>query len=229
MERFIGRIKKIEGEEITFRLDRRVDINSLSRLSDGNYPTAEIVFSDQRGITPEQRKKAWAMINDVSRYTGYDPIDAEMWLKGYFMAETGNDYFSLSDCNVETARAFISHLIEFCFTWNIPFKDKGIHMADDVSKYLWLCIKHRKCVVCGLQADIHHVDTVGMGNDRRYVNHGELRLMAVCRKHHQEAEQIGQERFDRMNHVTGIRLNEKDLVEFRITTQKNVDSHRKGD
>lgn len=226
VQRFIGKIKRVSGNEVTFTLDNGIDLTSLSRLSDGNLPTAEVVFRDQRMITPEQRKKAWALIHDVSRYTGYDPMDSQMWLKTYFMADTGSEYFSLSNCNVELARSFISYIIEFCFKFNIPFKDKGITLTDDASRFFWLCIKYRKCAICGLHADIHHVDTVGMGNDRRKVDHGERRMIALCRNHHQEVDRIGQETFDRLHQVQGIRLNDKDLVAFRITTKENVENHK---
>lgn len=214
--RYIGKIKRISGNEITFDLDERVDVSELSRLSDGDFPTADVVFSDQRVISPEQRKKAWALLNDISRHTGYHPVDAEGWMKAYFMADTGSDYFSLSNCSVTTAREFISYLIEFCFQWNIGFKGKGLEMADDVRKYLWLCIKHRKCALCGQKADVHHIDAIGAGRDRREYDHTQSHLIALCRKHHNQAHQMGQRTFEERFKVQGIKLSARDVKDFKI-------------
>lgn len=215
--RRIGKLKRVHNDEdFTFELDERVDLLELARLSDDDSIVAEIRFNDNRIISAEQRKKAWALIGDISRWSGYSMSEASEQMKIQYMLEADIDFFSLSDCSVSTAREFISYMIEFAFKWDIPFKDKGITLTDDENKFLWLCIKHRKCVVCGKKADVHHVDAVGMGRDRRTVNNTENRLMAVCREHHNAIEYIGQEEFDRVNHVQGILLNARDLKEFRI-------------
>lgn len=223
MERHVGKLVRINGQEVTFLLTEPLDIERLGRLTDSpnpvisfKTPVAEITFFDNRRISPEQRKKIFALFEEISAYTGHFPTEVREILECRFIAQEGIEYFSLSDVNKTIAREFISYLIEFCFTWNIPFKDKGITMADDVSKYLWLCIKHRKCCVCGKDADRHHVDTVGMGRDRRKVNHSEHRFMALCRKHHQEVDLIGQETFDELNHVQGVKLSPEDVKEFGI-------------
>lgn len=222
----VGKVVKIEGNTITFELDEGVDIGELSRFSDGLQPSAEIKFDDNRVINAEQRKKIYALFGDIAIKSGHNPIEIKDWMKFYYMAEYDADYFSLANCEKSVATKFISYLIEFCFKWGIPFKDKGIHLADDVSRYLWLCLKYRVCCVCGKKADVHHCDSVGMGNNRRFVNHGERFLMAICREHHQEVGEIGQEEFDAKYLVMGIKLNDEHLVEFKITTQKNVDEHR---
>lgn len=222
----VGKVVKMEGNIVTFELDEGVDIGELSRFSDGLQPSAEIKFDDNREITAEQRKKVYALFRDIAMKSGHNPIEIKDWMKFYYMAEYDEDYFSLSNCEKSVATNFISYLIEFCFKWGIPFKDKGIHMADDVSRYLWLCLKYRVCCICGRKADVHHCDSVGMGNNRRLVNHGERFLMAICREHHQEVGEIGQVTFDEKYLIMGIKLNDEHLVEFGITTQKNVDRHR---
>lgn len=222
----VGKVVKMEGNTVTFELDEGVDIGELSRFSDGLQPSAEIKFDDNRIITAEQRKKIYALFGDIAIKSGHNPIEIKDWMKFYYMAEYDADYFSLANCSKSLATSFISYLIEFCFEWGIPFKDKGITLTDDASRFFWLCIKYRKCAICGLHADIHHVDTVGMGNDRRKVDHGERRLIALCRNHHQEVERIGQATFDRLHQVQGIKLNDRDLVAFKITTKENVENHK---
>lgn len=223
MERYVGQLIRIVGNEVTFILDRDVDLAKLARLN-GNEPEqvwqkspiAEVSFFDQRRISPEQRKKIFALFEEISVFTGFLPMEVREIMEVRFIAEYGGEYFSLSDVDKTTAKDFISYLIEFCFQWDIPFKDKGITLADDVSRYLWLCLKYRKCCVCGKPADRHHVDTVGMGRNRRTVDHSEHRMMALCREHHQEIDLIGQDTFDEFNHVMGIKLSPQDVKEFKI-------------
>lgn len=214
--RRIGVVTRINGDEVTFLLDERLDFNELSRLSDSEHVVAEIKFHDNRRITPEQRKKIFALCRDIANKTGHFQKEIVDFMKYMFLEERDEDWFSLSDCSVTMAREFITFLIDFCFEFGIPFKDKGIHLTDDINAYLFLCIKHRMCAICGRRADIHHVDTVGIGRDRRKVRHDELRLIALCRNHHTEAHKIGQETFDKKHHVQGILVKPDDLRKFKI-------------
>lgn len=214
---YVGELRNLKGKRyITFEVDADVDIGELSRFSDDTSIKAEITFDDNRKLSADQRKKAWALMNEIARWSGYNPVDVEGWMKAYFMADTGEDYFSLSNCSVTTARRFIRYLIDFCFKWNVPFKTRGIELADDVSAYLYLCLKHRKCAICGQHADIHHTDAVGSGRDRTHIDHSKHRLLALCRRHHNEAHKIGQLSFNRKYKVAGIKLSERDIKRFRI-------------
>lgn len=213
---YVGRLTKVNGQEVTFFLNERPDIEELSRFSDSNILQAEVTFDDNRRLSADQRKKAWALINDIARHTGFNPVEAGDWMKAYFMAETGNDYFSLSDCSVTIARLFISYLINFCFEWNIPFKGKGLELHDDIRKYLWLCIKHRKCALCGLKGEIHHMNAIGAGRDRKTIDHSNHDLICLCRKHHNEAHSIGRQTFEDKHKAQGIKLVAEDVKRFRI-------------
>lgn len=215
--RIYGEMMETDGETILFHLDEKVDVMELRRINDGEGRyRAEIVFDDNRIISSLQRKKAWALMGDISRWTGYSMLEVAEQMKIRFCIEQNMEWLSLSNCSVTDARNFITFLIDFCFEWNIPFKEKGLDLHDDIRAYLWLCIKHRKCAICGLKADIHHVDTVGMGRDRRKVRHDELRMIALCRKHHSESHNIGQSTFDEKYMVQGIKLNDDDIKKFKI-------------
>lgn len=213
---YVDQLLEIRGDEVVFKLDEFPDIDRLKQLSDDGYLKAEIRFDDNRRITAEQRKKTWALIGDIAKHTGFNPIEAGDWMKAYYMAESGAEYFSLSNCSVTTARLFISYIIEFCFLWNIPFKKKGMEMHDDINAYVWLCIKYRKCVLCGQKADWHHIDAVGAGNNRKTVDHSSRRLIALCRRHHNEAHQIGKDTFLNKHHIDGIKLTKQQIKEIDI-------------
>jgi len=214
---YVGKLKKVIENEVTFDIDERLDLDELRRFSFNDESIiAEIHFKDKRDISPEQRKKAYALIRDVSRWSGYTIVEAKEQMKVEYILRTGNDWLSLGDCSVTEAKAFISAILEFCFEYNVPFKDKGLEMADDIQHFLYMCIKHRKCVICGRRADIHHVDTVGMGRDRRKVDNTENRLMAVCRSHHGELHARGQEVFDKKYHVQGIKIDKESLKKLKL-------------
>lgn len=212
----VGKLIGVNGEKIEFDIGESLDLDRLRRFSPNEFISAEIRFSDKRRITPMQRKKAYALIRDVSRWTGYTVLESKEQMKVEYVVRTGEEWFSLSDCSVSVTRAFISIMMEFCFENNIPFKDKGLALTDDINHYLFICIKHRKCAICGKKADIHHVDTVGMGRNRRKVDHTENRLIALCRDHHIKAHSMGQEQFDKKHHVSGIKVNKEIIKELKL-------------
>ena len=61
-------------------------------------------FDDGRTITAEQRKKAYAVLADITGYTGNMPEQEKELQKYFYIERYGAPYFSLSDCTVSTAR-----------------------------------------------------------------------------------------------------------------------------
>lgn len=182
-----------------------------------NVMHGEIRVDDGRRISSDQRKKIYALCRDVSDYTGHDVEDLkENILKAGFMIKEDRDYFSLSDVDMTTARYFIEYILEFCFEWDVPLSDKTVVLAKEVNNYLYLCLRHRRCAVCGRYADVHHVDAVGSGRNRNKVDHTKLRMIALCREHHQETHTIGWLTFRSKYHVQGILFNEKSLKELGL-------------
>lgn len=177
----------------------------------------EIRVDDGRRISSEQRKKIYALCRDISDYTGHDVEDLkENILKVGFMIKEDRDYFSLSDVDMTTARYFIEYILEFCFEWDVPLNEKTVALAREVNNYLYLCLRYRRCAICGRYADIHHVDAVGYGRNRNKVDHTKLRMIALCREHHQETHTIGWLTFKSKYHVEGILLNKESLKELGI-------------
>ncbi len=119
------------------------------------------------------------------------------------------DLFSLSDVDMSTARDFIDWLVELCVVHGIPCIDTLLNRCEDIGRYLYACVANRRCAVCGARADIHHVDSVGSGVDRRKTHHLGKRVQPLCRKHHSEVESTGQETFDRKYCMDSIRLDER--------------------
>lgn len=165
---------------------------------------AEIRFDDGRHISAEQRKKAYATIGDIADWTGYLPEEMKEILKYQHMMRTGDAYFSLSNCSMDTAREFINTILEFALENGIPLSDNAIERTDDIGRYLYYCLLHKKCAICGKDGEIHHEDAIGMGNDRTKVDDSSYKKICLCREHHTLAHSLGVIRFREMHKVYGI-------------------------
>ena len=76
---------------------------------------------------------------------------------------------------MDTAREFINTMLDYALEQGIPLLDFALNRTDDIGHYLYACLKLRKCAISGREGEIHHVDTIGMGNDRRKVDDSEYR------------------------------------------------------
>lgn len=173
---------------------------------------AEMRIDDGRHISAEQRRKAYATIRDIADYTGYLPEEQKEWLKYLHIINTGCGYFSLSDCTMDTAREFINTILEYALENGVPLSEEAVNRTDDTGRYLYFCIMNRKCAVCGKPGEIHHEDTIGMGNNRRTVDDSGHRKICLCRLHHTIAHQMGVARFREMYKVYGITVKEQEKV-----------------
>ncbi|MGE4213802.1 MAG: putative HNHc nuclease [Anaerotignaceae bacterium] len=192
--------------------------NSREEIMAKKINRVEIRFDDGRTITADQRKKAYAIIGEISRWSGYLPEEAKEWLKFYFTAIYGQlEYFSLSDCSVTTAREFISYLIDFCLKHDVPCRDSLKDLTDDIGRYLYSCLVNKRCCICGKPADFHHCEgsRVGMGRDRTEVPLLGVDGMALCREHHTECHTIGEETFCNKHHVYGLKIDDELLEKMK--------------
>lgn len=194
------------GTEIIIRVPGR-KIGDV--LKDKKIKKAEMRFDDGRSISIEQRKKAYATIRDIADYTGYLPEEQKEWLKYLYIQKTGDDYISLSDCSMDQAREFINVILEYAIESGIQLSEQAINRTDDIGKYLYFCIKHKKCAICGQAGEIHHEDAIGMGNDRKTLDDSNHKKICLCRKHHTIAHQMGVDRFTKMYKVYGIIVKEE--------------------
>lgn len=184
------------------------DVDLSQYIVENKARYAEIRIDDGRTITSLQRRKAYATIRDISSWTGYLPEEQKEWLKYLYIERTGNPYFSLSDCSMDTAREFINTILDYALEEGIPLSERGIERTDDIGRYLYSCIKNKRCAVCGRPGEIHHVDAIGSGRDRRHVDDSGYRKICLCREHHTAAHQRGMKAFEQMYHVYGIVVQE---------------------
>ena len=176
----------------------------LKKYQKGGKVESELRLDDPRYISSRQRKAIYATINDISDWYGDVPEYMKEILKAYFITEYDLNYFSLGNCSVTTARKFLDYLIEFALKHDISLSESGLERTDNIDRYLWMCLKHRKCCICGAKGELHHIDTIGMGNDRRTLDDSKHRKISLCRTHHTEAHTIGVDSFNAKYKVKGI-------------------------
>lgn len=202
-------------------------VETVSGSRDLFYVDGEI--ADTRKARPQQRRLFFALLTDIYTWSGM-PTD---FLKELFYlqyeAYTFGKQISLSDVttsSVSDANVLLDLVIDFMFEWHVPFKKGYELLPRDQEYYLFQCCRHRVCMICGNRADIHHVvgSTIGSGGDRIKVDHSERYVMALCRKHHGEIEQIEPDKFSAKYHVPvdGVKLDVETLK--RIGLKGNYSS-----
>lgn len=191
----------------------------LDRALLRQYKQVEIILPDGRRISPEQRRKAYALIGEITEYVdgirNADTIEEQKGLlKMEFMLRrmeaTERRMFSLSDCSVTTAKEFITYLVDFIIANDIPTRVPLIENCDDIQRYIYACLMHRKCAVCGKAADIHHCEgsRIGAGVDREKVHQLGREVLPLCRVHHTELHAMPESEFMKKYHLQKVRLDE---------------------
>lgn len=200
----IGKIVNYDGETLTIQAEYYDSI----LLEQRQVKEVDIRLKDGREISRDQQKKIYALLRDIGLYTGYTGEEIKDVMKFDFIAKYGGEMFSLANVDMTTAKEFIEHLIEFCLINDIPCRDSLLNYAPDIGKYVYLCLINKKCCISGKRAELHHVDHVGMGRNRREIHHIGMRAMPLSRKYHNEVHNIGQQSFNEKYHIYGVKIDE---------------------
>ena len=216
-EHVLGRIERI-FEDGTMEII--APIPDMDRALLRKYTECEIVLDDGRRISSRQRAKIYALLGSIDEYVNGIRTDTgreeqKQLLKMEFMLKrmtaTERRMFSLSDCSVTTARAFIDFLIEFIIANDIPVRFSLAEKAEDIEHYVYACLANKKCAVCGRPCDLHHAEgsRIGMGSDREKVHHLGREALPLCRKHHDECHAMPEKEFLEKYHLVPVKLDEK--------------------
>ena len=162
---------------------------------------------DGRALSDKQRKMCYALLNQISDFTGQDIHSTKEYLKIRFLAddlgETADKIFSLSNAPMSLVCAYQRYLVRFILEFDIPCDIPLLEYVDDVQDYLYSCLLNKKCCICGGHTDLHHIDRVGMGRDRTDIIHEGLEVLPLCREHHQEAHTMPDAEFFARYHLPG--------------------------
>ena len=197
----------------------KAKIPNIEQALRRGFLKVEIILWDGRRISPEQRRKCYALLGEIAEYTDgirtAETVDEQKrLLKMEFMLKrmeaTERRMFSLADCDMSTAREFITYLIDFIIANDIPTRVPLIDNCDDIAAYMYACTMHRKCAVCGKAADIHHCEgsRIGAGVDREKVHQLWREVLPLCRVHHTELHAMPESEFITKYHLQKVKLDE---------------------
>lgn len=173
--------------------------NKTSLLLDNGYEVeADVRVVDPFKITDKQRRKIFALCNDIEAYTGQPRDYMRYMFMDYVEVLYGYEKrLSLSDCTREQAKQIIEVILDWVFHNNIPLNYKTSDLLKNDKAFLYWSTVNRNCVICGTsRAELAHYHAVGRGRNRRKIDHTDNKVLALCSRHHNEQHQIGMDSFN---------------------------------
>ena len=183
---------------------RNVELSSkdLMILDNGLDVEVECKAIDPYSITDKQRRKIFALCNDIEAHTGqprdymrYMFMDYVSVLYGYDMA------LSLSDCTRSQAKQIIEVIIDWIFYNNIPLNYKTSDLMKEDKAFLYWSTVNRNCVICGKRGELAHHKAIGRGANRKKMDHYGYEVLCLCREHHQSQHDMGVNSFDKLHQL----------------------------
>lgn len=213
---YLAKITKVEDNKVTLELKDELNIERLKTIFDGHdgERQAELFIKDPRSFTVEQRRFTFALFQDIYSHTGQPLESLKDIFYWQFRALTGKD-ISLSNgsaSTVDDVSTLDELILDFIFEWRIPFK-KGYEIPpQNIQYYFYKCVMTRTCCNCGkCPADIHHVDTVGMGNNRNKIDNTNRHFMSLCRVCHTKIHVEGFTEFTNKRALIAVKIDNQDL------------------
>lgn len=193
----------------------RAHYDDWATMTKREYAECLVQPIDGRPLSDKQRRMCYALLREISEYTGQGMDPTKEWMKIKFLAEdleqTADRIFSLSNAPMSLVCAFQRFLVRFILDWDIPCRFPLLNYVDDIPDYLYACLIHKKCCITGKPAELHHVDRVGMGRDRDDIIHEGLEVLPLCREMHQEAHTMSDREFFEKYHLPGGIVMDKTL------------------
>lgn len=220
-----GRI--VGYDERTQELLIRAHYDDWYTMTKRGYKECLVQPLDARPLSDRQRKMCYALLREISDYTGQDVHSAKEYLKLRFLAddfgETADRIFSLSNAPMSLVCAFQRYLVRFIVEYDIPCRVPLLEYVDDVPDYIYACLIAKKCCITGRPADLHHVHRIGMGRDRDDIIHEGMEVLPLCREMHQEAHTMSDREFFEKYHLPGGVVMDKTLCRiYKVKAKREV-------
>lgn len=218
-----GRI--VGYDERTQELLIRAHYDDWYTMTKRGYKECLVQPIDSRPLSERQRKMCYALIGEISDYTGQGKHSTKQYLKIRFLAddfgETADRIFSLANAPMSLVCAFQRYLVRFMVEFDIPSQKSLLEYVDDVQDYIYACLIAKKCCITGRPADLHHVHRIGMGRDRDDIIHEGMEVLPLCREMHQEAHTMGDQEFFAKYHLPGGVVMDKTLCRiYKVKARK---------
>lgn len=171
------------------------------------YRSCLVQLVDSRPLSDKQRRACYALLREISNFTGMGADPTKEWMKLKFIAddlnETADKIFSLSNAPMSLVCAFQRFLVRFIVEWDIPCSFPLLNFVDDVQDYIYACLIAKKCCITGRPAQLHHVDRVGMGRNRHDIVHEGMEVLPLSPEMHREAHTMSDQEFFDKYHLPG--------------------------
>lgn len=176
-------------------------------MTNRNFRECLVQPIDSRPLSDKQRRMVYALLREISDYTGQGADSTKEYMKLRFLADdlegTADRIFSLATAPMSLVCAFQRYLVRFILDYDIPCSFPLLDYVDDIQDYIYACLIHKKCCICGGYADLHHIDRVGAGRNRTDIIHEGLEVLPLCREHHTEAHTMPDADFFGKYHIPG--------------------------
>ncbi|MCG1815354.1 hypothetical protein K4O66_10610 [Staphylococcus epidermidis] len=182
--------------------DVDIDNKTSLLLDNGLEVECEVKAIDPFLITDKQRRKVFALCNDIEAYTGQPREYMREMFQDYITFLNGYDKrLSLSNCSREQASQLIEVILDWVFHNNIPLNYKTSDLLKNDKAFLYWSTVNRNCVICGKHGELAHHKAIGRGANRKKMDHYGFEVLCLCREHHQSQHDMGVETFDKLHHL----------------------------
>lgn len=203
MQRITNYIQEDDGTITAVIKNVKLGNKETLLLDNGMDVEVEVKVVDPFLISDKQRRKIFALCNDIESYTG-QPRDYMRYLfMDYVEVLYGYEKrLSLSDCTRTQANQIIEVTLDWIFHNNIPLAYKTSDLLKQDKSFLYWATVNRNCVIClKPHSDLAHHYAIGRGKNRKTMNHYGYEVLALCREHHSEQHNIGVDTFDKKYHL----------------------------
>ena len=184
-------------------------------LTKRNFKECLVQPIDSRPLSDKQRRTCYSLLRSIADYTGQGLESTKEYMKIRFLTEdmeqTADKIFSLSSAPMSIVCAYQRYLVRFVLDFDIPCDIPLLNFVDDVADFIYYSLVTKHCCICGMPTDLHHIDRVGMGRDRKDIIHEGMEVLPLCRDHHTEAHTMPDEEFFERYHIPGGIIMDKTL------------------
>ncbi|OEL06875.1 hypothetical protein AST13_02225 [Staphylococcus xylosus] len=216
-------IQQNDGTITVVISDVQLDNKDYLILDNGLEVECEVKIHDPYKITGKQRRKIFTMVRDIYDYYG-QPMD---YLRYMFQKQleflNGYAPISLSNCKRRQASELIELILDFVFDNDISMRIATSNLMKSDRYFLYKSTINRKCVICGApNSDLAHYQAVGRGRNRNKINHYGNKVLALCRKHHNQQHDKGMSSFNKLHHLENAWVEVDDKLNSMLRDERNT-------
>ena len=178
--------------------------NDETQLLDEGYSIAvDVQVYDPYKITDKQRRKIFALVNDIEAHTGNPSEYMRGMFIHYLQSLHGTEKrISMASCSKREASDLIDVIITWIFQNHIPLNYKTSDLMRNDNYFIYLSTINRQCIICGKpKSDLAHKQAIGRGRNRNHMDHYGHEVLALCREHHQTQHDMGIDSFNKKYHL----------------------------